>query len=88
MADLVRLREKFQVTIPVDLRRHLSLNEGDYLEVSIDGDSIRLRPQNTVNATSRKSRSILDFLSDPVPGGRTREEINATLNTDRSAWDK
>lgn len=89
MAELVRLREKFQITIPVDLRRQLALHEGDYLEVSLDGDGIVLRPQGVANATGKQARSILDFLSDPVPGGgRTRTEIDAALNADRDSWDK
>lgn len=86
MADLVRLREKFQVTIPAGLRQQLALREGDYLEVSIDGNGIVLRPHSS--ARSRKERTLLDFLSDPVSGGRSREDIDTSLNSDRDAWDK
>lgn len=86
MADLVRLREKFQITIPAGLRQQLALREGDYLEVSLDGNGIVLRPQSS--ARSRNERTILDFLSDPVSGGRSREDIEAGLNLDRDTWDK
>ena len=88
MADLVRVKEKFQVTIPVELRRRLAVHEGDYLEATIMGDGIVLRPQSLVNTSARRSMTILDFLSEPVAGGRTREEIDAALNADRDSWDK
>lgn len=88
MADLVRIREKFQVTIPVELRRRLAVREGDYLEATIAGDGIVFRPQSLVNASAKRPTTILDFLSEPVAGGRTREEINAVLNADRDSWEK
>ena len=31
---------------------------------------------------------ILDFLKEPLPGGRTHQDIDATLSADRDAWDK
>ena len=88
MADLVRVKEKFQVTIPVELRRRLAVHEGDYLEATIMGDGIVFRPQSLVNTSARRPMTILDFLSEPVAGGKTREEIDASLNADRDSWDK
>jgi AbrB family looped-hinge helix DNA binding protein len=35
MADLVRVKDKFQVTLPVALRRQFAVQEGDYLEASV-----------------------------------------------------
>lgn len=40
---VVKLTSKGQVTIPVELRSALGIDEGSYLEVSSDGNEIRLR---------------------------------------------
>ena len=48
MPDLVRVKEKFQVTIPLTVRRRLAVNEGDYLEVIASDDGILLRDRKSV----------------------------------------
>jgi AbrB family looped-hinge helix DNA binding protein len=88
MADLVRVKEKFQLTIPVGIRRQFEVHEGDYLEASVSADGIVFRPQSRAQATAVRSTSILDFLRESQPGDRTREEIEASLSADRNAWDK
>ena len=88
MADLVRVKEKFQVTIPVELRRRLAVHEGDYLEATIMGDGIVFRPKSLVSTSAKRPMTILDFLSEPIEGGRTRVEIDAALKADRDSWDK
>ncbi len=40
---VVKVTSKGQVTIPVDVRAALGIDEGTYLEVSEDGNVIRLR---------------------------------------------
>lgn len=89
MADLVRVKEKFQVTIPVSLRRQLSLQQGDYLEATVSGNGIVLRPKRMVEAETSKPQGIIEFLMEPHGRvSRTREEIDQTLALDRGAWDK
>jgi AbrB family looped-hinge helix DNA binding protein len=39
----VKVTSKGQVTIPIELRKSLGIDEGDYLEVSETGQGIRLR---------------------------------------------
>ncbi len=85
MGKLVRIKEKYQVTIPAALRRQLSLHQGDYLEVSLSGDGIVLRPQQQADALPRRS-GIVDFLMTPRPASREREDIDATLSADRGSW--
>jgi AbrB family looped-hinge helix DNA binding protein len=86
MGDLVRIKEKFQVTIPAALRRQLALSQGDYLEVSLSELGIVLRPQRMVEALSRPS--LIDFMAETRVQTRTRTEIDAALSADRASWDK
>ena len=43
LMKVVKVTSKGQVTIPVDVRTALGIDEGTYLEVSEDGNEIRLR---------------------------------------------
>jgi AbrB family looped-hinge helix DNA binding protein len=45
MANLTRVKDKFQITIPVALRTATALQLGDYLEATQFEDGILLRPQ-------------------------------------------
>ncbi|MGH7411686.1 MAG: AbrB/MazE/SpoVT family DNA-binding domain-containing protein [Candidatus Methylomirabilis sp.] len=44
MATTVKVREKFQVTIPEDVRRKISLKVGERVEVVARGGEIVIRP--------------------------------------------
>ena len=46
---LVRVKEKFQVTIPTELREALHLTVGDLLEATIENDTIVLKPKAVVD---------------------------------------
>ena len=85
MPDLVRVKEKFQVTIPLAVRRRFAVNEGDYLEAIASDEGILLRPQRLVQATANRP-SLLDFLAEPRAQTRSREAIDEALAEDRSSW--
>jgi antitoxin PrlF len=40
-----RLTQKYQATIPADVRRALNLKQGDTVQFEIDGDRVTLRRQ-------------------------------------------
>lgn len=42
---LVRVKDKAQITLPVKVRRALGIEQGDYLEVAVEGSRIVLTPQ-------------------------------------------
>ena len=88
MANLVRIKDKFQLTIPAQLRKQLAVREGDYLEASVVGDSVVFRPSQPASAPRQPGKTILDFLSEPMPAGRSRKAIEARLDADRRAWDE
>jgi AbrB family looped-hinge helix DNA binding protein len=46
---LVRVKEKFQVTIPMELREALHLTVGDLLEATIENETIVLKPKTMVD---------------------------------------
>lgn len=85
MADLVRIKDKFQVTIPVALRRQLEVREGDYLEASVSQEGIMLRPQKLAPAAKR-APGLVSFLKEPRARQRSRADIDAALAADRDTW--
>lgn len=87
MGDLVRVKEKYQVTIPARLRELVQFHTGDYLEASVYQDGILLRPKHLVDIPKRKP-SILEFLHESRTATRTREEIDVALSADRASWDQ
>lgn len=48
---LVRVRSKGQMTLPDGIRRRARLGAGDYVEVSLQGDVIVLRPKKVIEAS-------------------------------------
>ena len=46
---LVKVKEKFQVTIPTELRQALHLTVGDLLEATIENETIVLKPKAVVD---------------------------------------
>ena len=49
--SLTRLRTKGQITIPDEIRSTLRLEEGDVVDVAIEGGSIVLRPKKLIEAS-------------------------------------
>lgn len=87
MGNLVRVKDKYQVTIPARLRELIPLHTGDYLEASVYQDGILLRPKRLVDTPKHKP-SILEFLHESRTATRTREEIDVALSADRASWDQ
>jgi AbrB family looped-hinge helix DNA binding protein len=48
---LIRVRSKGQMTLPDRIRRTARLAVGDYVEVSMQGDAIVLRPKKVIEAS-------------------------------------
>ena len=85
MAELVRVKDKFQVTIPLEVRSAAAIRTGDYLEVSAVAEGILLRPKRVVS--TRKSKgTILDFLKKSRSVSRTKADIDRQINALRDEW--
>lgn len=55
----MKLTEKGQVTIPIDIRFHLGLQPGDEIVFEVDGDSLRLHKSAS---SPRRGRRIVEHL--------------------------
>src|SRR5665213_3592032 len=77
---LAKVKQKGQVTIPANIREHLGLDEGDYVEVTTEGSRIVLTPQVISDRHPAVDAAIAEGLAD-VRAGRvsppfkTAEEI-------------
>jgi AbrB family looped-hinge helix DNA binding protein len=64
---LVRIKQKFQVTIPADIRDKLHLEEGGLLEATTEGGTIVLTPKAVVNRADVEA-AIAEGLDDVRKG--------------------
>jgi len=66
---LVKVKEKFQVTIPTELREALHLTVGDLLEATIENETIVLKPKAVVDRTAAWDRviAVLDRVHAQLP---------------------
>jgi AbrB family looped-hinge helix DNA binding protein len=85
MAVLVRVKGKFQVTIPAVIRRKLALQEGCYLEATVSDEGILLRPRQLADK-ALPPPSLLSYLREPRLASRTQADIDAALQADRDSW--
>ena len=46
---LVKIKEKYQVTLPASIRRKAGLAVGDLLEASVEGKKVTLTPKSVVD---------------------------------------
>jgi AbrB family looped-hinge helix DNA binding protein len=86
MVNLTRVKDKFQITIPVALRTATALQLGDYLEATQFEDGILLRPQRLAGGAASKPKGIVDFLHETRSLSRTRQDIDASVADDRASW--
>lgn len=85
MAELVRVKDKFQVTIPLQVRAAAAIRTGDYLEISAVPEGILLRPRRLVSSAS-SVRSLLQFLNESHGVSRSQADIDAALKAQRDQW--
>jgi AbrB family looped-hinge helix DNA binding protein len=77
-AKPVRLSSKGQIVIPLEVRRRLGLKTGDPLViVAQDGEAILMTPRRYVESLRGAVRGTY---------GRTREEVDAFIRRERTAW--
>ena len=55
---LVKVKEKFQITLPVEIREQLRLGVGDLLEATIQGQTIVLKPKDVVDRVQARQQLI------------------------------
>jgi AbrB family looped-hinge helix DNA binding protein len=65
---LVRVKQKFQVTIPDDVRKQAGLEVGDFLEASTKGNVITLKPKTIVDRHPEIDARLREALKDIKEG--------------------
>ncbi|MEO8626157.1 MAG: AbrB/MazE/SpoVT family DNA-binding domain-containing protein [Candidatus Limnocylindrales bacterium] len=79
---LTRVRGKGQVTLPDGIRKAAKLAEGDYLEVTVTGGSVVMRPKKLIDADqawfwSEEWQRGEREASQDIAKGRTRRSSTA-----------
>jgi AbrB family looped-hinge helix DNA binding protein len=69
---LVKVKEKYQVTIPASIREQLSLNVGDMLEAELEDNRIVLKPKVLID----KSKAIDKFFAILQQGREATEHFS------------
>ena len=76
--ELVKVKTKAQITLPLRVRQALGIEEGDYLRVTVDGNRIVLTPQMLVTklqpvTLSEQGERMLEEALEDVRKGRVKE---------------
>ena len=75
---LVKIKEKFQVTIPASIRKTIELDVGDLLEAELREDGILLVPKTVTNRKgllNKLRKRFSEPVSDNPYAGKTDDEI-------------
>src|ERR687884_1330754 len=66
---LVKVKEKFQITLPAELREVLHLAVGDLLEATIQDNVIILKPKDVVDRTQARQQllEVMDRVHAKLP---------------------
>ena len=89
---LVRVKGKAQITLPAKVRKALNIREGDYLDVTVEGERVVLRPQIVLDRAPEVSLSaageqMLEQALAEVGAGRVKEhpDVQTLLEELRNA---
>lgn len=80
--SLVKVKEKFQVTLPTEVRRQAGVAVGDMLEAKVHGHKITLTPKVIVDRDAVEKR-LAEALAD-VKAGRVYGPFASAKETVRS----
>lgn len=75
---LIRVKHKAQITLPARVRKQLNIREGDYLDVSAEGQRVVLKPQQVLDwvpevELSAEGQGMLEEALEDVRAGRFRD---------------
>jgi len=78
--NVAKLTSKFQITIPVDIRRRLGLHQGDAVVIDLEGNKAVLRPVHGGHVERMTGLGKDVWVS--LGGG------DAYLQSERESWDR
>jgi len=87
----VRVKQKYQVTIPTAVRKLIDLHEGDTLEAKVEDGHIILVPQIISNKSCdihKKKSSLLTMIGANKGSGlyESIKDIDQTVSNQRNEW--
>ncbi len=91
--SLVKLKEKGQVTIPVQLRERISARPGDLFEVTIADGNIVLKPQDVTlrpNVAENKKKPGIDisgYIGSAKGIFMSPQDVDAYISAARAQWE-
>jgi AbrB family looped-hinge helix DNA binding protein len=91
--NLVKLKEKGQVTIPASVRAQVAAHKGDIFEVVVANGNIVLKPQELVSRKqTRKGQKhegadVSEFIGSLKGLFGSQEEIDASIRKERKSWE-
>ncbi len=91
--EIVRLKDKGQVTIPASIREEIAAQAGDLFSIVVDGDSIILRPQEITarrelpKSLAKKGVDIRPWIGSAKGVFTSVEEIDEYIRAERDKWD-
>lgn len=69
---VVKVTSKGQVTIPIAARKRLGITDDTYLDVAVEGDSLRFRKRSTIKPLSEDD-PIWDLVGKGKPKTRAQD---------------
>lgn len=89
--DIVKLKDKGQVTIPAAIRQKLTVHEGDVFEIEIVDGAILLTPREITGrrsaGTVRPGVDIARWIGAGRGGFKTASEAGDFIRREREKWD-
>lgn len=84
----IKIKQKYQVTIPASLRKRLELQEGDVLEAREQGGEILLVPQVVVSIKRpADSKSLSAYVGSARGLLSSVREIDELISHERRQWE-
>ena len=91
--SLATLKEKGQITLPVDVRRKIQASKGDLFDFKVVGDQVVMTLQRVVPASDtapkprKKGKDISKYMGIAKGTFGSVEEIDAYIRNERASWD-
>ena len=86
--SVTKLKEKGQITLPVDIRREINAQKGDMFDVQVDNGKIIMTLQRLVPVSQKPTTIDLSrFVGVANDAFGSVEEIDDTIRKERDSWD-
>lgn len=94
--SLIRVKKKYQVTLPPKVRKAVNLRQGDLLDVEVRDGVIMLYPQSVKRQVSvepspeekeARFNMLMSYLGAAKGLYASKQEIDDHIRQEREAWD-